>query len=355
VYFFCFLKRYDYTKGMPMFRSQMRATTLGLLLILLLLLLIAIGPGLFMRDRPAAIQAASAPTEFSTFLPFTSVSPESTAGVPHFSHIFQIIMENKAYNSVIGNSSAPYINSLAQQYGLATNYYAIRHPSLPNYVALIGGSTFGITNDCTSCFIDAPNLVDQLESAGKSWHAYMEDMPSACFVGDQGQYRQKHNPFIYFNNIRQNPARCNKIVPFGQFAQDLATNNLPNYVWITPDMCNDTHDCPTATGDAWLHTWVPQILASPAWQQNGVLFITYDESASRDSSGCCQGAVGGHVMTLVLSPLGKPAYQATTAYDHYSLLRTIEDAWGMPRLNGAACACTPSLADFFTSVAASQP
>jgi len=331
-----------------MIRSRIRPIAL---LPLILLLLIAIGLGLFMRNPSPAIEAASSPTEFRTFLPLTTAPPESTAGVPHVSHIFQIILENKLYDSVIGNSSAPYLNGLAQQYGLATNYYAIRHPSLPNYIALIGGSTFGITNDCTSCFIDELNLVDQLESAGKSWRAYMEGMPSPCFVGDQGKYQQKHNPFIYFDNIRQNPSRCNKIVPFSQFAQDLATNNLPNYVWITPDMCNDTHDCPTATGDAWLHTWVPQILASPAWQQNGVLFITYDESVGRDGSGCCQEAHGGHVVTLVISPLGKPAYQSTTAYDHYSILRTIEASWGMPRLNGAACACTPSMTSFFTSAA----
>jgi phosphatidylinositol-3-phosphatase len=273
----------------------------------------------------------------------------ATPGIPAFSHIFIIVMENQEYSSVIGSASAPYFNSLAQQYGLATNSYAIRHPSLPNYLALTGGSTFSITNDCTSCFINAPNIVDQLESAGKSWKAYMEGMPSPCFVGDNNKtkYVQKHNPFIYYDDIRLNQARCNQIVPFTQFAQDLATNSVPNFAWITPDLCHDTHDCPVSSGDAWLQTWVPQILASPAWQQNGVLFITYDEGSTR--MGCCTNAVGGHIATVVVSPLGKPAYQSAIAYDHYSLLRTVEDAWGMPPLGGAGCACAPALGDFFPS------
>src|SRR5215213_3125040 len=127
-------------------------------------------------------------------------------GIPAFSHVFQIVMENHEYSSIIGSSSAPYTNSLAQQYSHATNFYGTRHPSLPNYLAMIGGDTFGITTDCTSCFVNATNLVDQLEGAGKSWKGYMESMPSPCFVGDQAPlYRQKHNPFIYFDSIRLNP------------------------------------------------------------------------------------------------------------------------------------------------------
>lgn len=294
------------------------------------------------------------------FLPIVKVPPPTPAlppgAIPRFSHIFEIVLENKRYSSIIDNRSAPYLNSLARQYGLATNYYAIRHPSLPNYIALIGGSTAGITSDCTTCFVNAPNLADQIEAAGRDWRAYMEGMPRPCFVGDQGRYQQKHNPFIYYDAIRQNPARCSRIVPFTQFAQDLAANTLPDYVWITPDMCNDTHDCPISTGDAWLQTWMPKILASPAWQQGGVLFITYDESAAADRSGCCQKAAGGQVVTLVISPLGKPAYRSSVPYDHYSLLRTIEDSWGLPALGDAACPCTQPMADFFARTATgSQP
>src|SRR6476661_6321017 len=178
----------------------------------------------------------------------TNHSIASAASVPAFSHIFEIVLENHETTSIIGSSSAPYINSLAQQYGLASNYYGIRHPSLPNYLALIGGDTFGVTNDCTNCFVNAPNLVDQLEGAGKSWKSYQESMPSPCYIGDAGSlYRQKHNPFIYFDNIRKDPARCNKIVPLTQLDADLKANTVPNFVWITPNLCDDTHDCPIET------------------------------------------------------------------------------------------------------------
>ncbi|HEX9441514.1 MAG TPA: alkaline phosphatase family protein, partial [Roseiflexaceae bacterium] len=289
---------------------------------------------------------------FGTLIVSSSRPTAATPAVPAFSHVFEIVLENKAYDRIIGSSSAPYINALAQQYGLATNFYAITHPSLPNYLALIGGSTFGVTRDCIDCFVNAPNLTDQIEASGKTWKAYMESMPSPCFVGDSGTlYRQKHNPFIYFDDIRLNPDRCNRIVPFTQFDQDLTANMLPDYIWITPNMCNDMHDCTVSAGDAWLKSWVPKILASPAWQQNGLLLITWDESRSADVSGCCQDAAGGHIATLVISPLGVPGFQSAVAYDHYSLLRTIEDGLGLPPLAGAACACAPPLADFFDHTA----
>jgi acid phosphatase len=261
--------------------------------------------------------------------------------LPNFSHVFIIVMENHEYGSIIGNASAPYLNSLAQQYSLATNYDGVSHPSLPNYLALTGGDTFGIRSDCTTCFVNQPNIVDRLEAAGKSWKAYMESMPSPCFVGDSGSlYRQKHNPFIYFDDIRTNAARCNKIVPYSQFATDLAANRLPNYVWITPNMCHDMHDCSVSTGDAWLKTEVPTILASAAWKQNGVLFITFDEGSSSTGG-------GGHIPTLVISPLGRPSYQSNIAYNHYALLRTVMAAWGLAPLANDATAAPMS--DFFGS------
>src|SRR5207247_11055426 len=124
------------------------------------------------------------------------------------------VMQNPSYAGICGSSGAPSINGLAHRYGLATNYSAIAHPSLPNYLTLTGGDAFGITSDCTKCFLDAANIVDRLEAGGRSWRAYMESMPSPCFVRDRYPYMQKHNPFIYFNDIRTNPARCNNIVPY---------------------------------------------------------------------------------------------------------------------------------------------
>jgi phospholipase C len=278
---------------------------------------------------------------------FTKHGSAVSTPLPAFKHIFVIVLENKSYDAVVSSSNASYLNTLAHKYGLAANYYGIRHPSLPNYLALIGGDTFGISSNCTDCFVNQPNLVDQLEAAGKSWKGYMESMPSPCFVGDAPPlYRQKHNPFIYFDDVRNDAARCNKLVPFTQFAADVAANALPDFVWITPNMCNDGHDCPISTSDAWLKTWVPQILASPAWQDQGALFITFDEGESGDGR-CCTYAEGGRIVTLVISPLGKSAFRSDVAYDHYSLLRTIEQAWKLPLLGKANCDCSPAMTDFF--------
>jgi hypothetical protein len=275
------------------------------------------------------------------------IVPAANAPVPPFKHIFVIVLENKEYEQVIGSEQAPYLNSLTQRYGLATNYYGIRHPSLPNYLALTGGDTFGITSDCTDCTVAQPNLVDQLEAAGKSWKAYMEAMPQPCFVGDAGMsYRQKHNPFIYYDDVRNNPARCAKIVPFTQFAADAQANALPDFVWITPNMCNDSHDCPLSASDTWLKTWVPAILNTPAWQDQGALFITFDEG--KGDGGCCQDAAGGRIATLVISPLlVRPGFQSAVPYSHYALLHTIAAAWGLTPLGHARCDCAPTMADFF--------
>jgi len=269
-----------------------------------------------------------------------------TTPIPAFKHIFVIVMENKDYRSIVGSDQAPYMTGLAQQYGVASNFYGIRHPSLPNYLALTGGDTFGVTSDCIDCFVSAPNLVDQLEASGKSWKAYMEDMPSPCFVGDAAPlYKQKHNPFIYYDTVRTNPARCNKIVPFTQFAADAQANTLPDFVWITPNMCNDMHDCPVSSGDTWLKTWLPTILQSPAWKDNGALFVTFDEGTG--TAGCCENAAGGRIATLVISPLGRTGFTSDVAYTHYSLLRTIEAAWKLPLLGHADCDCALPMADFF--------
>ena len=173
----------------------------------------------------------------------------SRSNLKNFQHVFVIMMENTGFDTLIGNPNAPFINAAAAQYGLANNYFGVTHPSQPNYIAATSGSLNGVLDD-NDTTIDVPNIVDQLESHGKTWKAYMESMPSPCFVGDSGSlYRQKHNPFIYFDNIRNNPARCANIVPFSQFDADLQANALPDYVWITPNMCNDIHDCPLETGD----------------------------------------------------------------------------------------------------------
>jgi len=282
-----------------------------------------------------------------TTLPAGSYTPSANA-VPKFSHIFEIVMENRGYSDIIGDTAdAPYLNQLASSYALLTQDYAITHPSLPNYLALLGGDTFGVTSDCTDCFVQGSNLVDSLEAGNKSWRAYMESMPSPCFVGDSGQYYQKHDPFIYFDDVRTNATRCQNVVPMDSLASDLTGGATPDFVWITPNICDDMHDCSTATGDTWLHQWVPQILASSAWKQNGALFITWDEG--NDNNGCCQYASGGQVATLVISPLVRAGARASTPYDHYSLLRTICAAWGLTPPNHANDPASAPITGIYTS------
>jgi phosphatidylinositol-3-phosphatase len=267
--------------------------------------------------------------------------------LPDFRHIFVIVMENREAADIIGSPQARYLNALSQKYGLATSSYAITHPSLPNYLALLGGDTFGIQSDCTSCYVNAPNLVDELTSSQRTWGAYMESMPQPCFLGDRYPYAQKHDPFLYFDDIRTNPDRCRQVMPLAPLANQLAFDQVPDFVWITPNLCSDMHDCSTAQGDAWLQIWVPRILASSAWKDGGALFITFDEGTTND--GCCRYAGGGHIVTLVISPLGKPHYRSSIPIDHYSLLRTITEAWGMPDLGHSGDAATTPLADFFSS------
>ncbi len=270
----------------------------------------------------------------------TAASPVARARGGRPAHIAVILMENEEYGSIIGASSAPYINGLAKRYALATAMYAIRHPSLPNYLALTGGSTFSIASDCTDCSVHATSLVDQLESAGISWKAYMEDLPSRCFTGaGAGEYAKKHDPFVYYTRVTEDPARCANIVSLDRLYRDERARTLPRFIWITPNLCHDMHDCSAATGDHFLAGLVPGLLR--ALGGNGLLFLTWDEGAT--DAGCCRLASGGHITTIVAGPGARPGARMHTPADHYSVLQTIEDLLGLPRMRGAACPCTPSL------------
>ena len=276
-------------------------------------------------------------------------TPAAAAGtVPAFDHIFTIMMENHSYSEIIGSSSAPYINSLASQYGLATNYFAVAHPSLPNYLAATGGSTFGVTSDCITCYQNQPNIaVDRVEALGRTWKAYQESMPSPCFAGDASPYVQKHDPFMYYDDIRLNSTECNKVVPYPQLANDLgSTATTPNYAWITPNLCNDMHDCSISTGDTWLQNNVPAILNSPAFtQQNSLLIINFDEDDSSQSN---------QVATLMINRNITPGFRSATRYDHYSYLKTIEAAWGLSSLTTNDGNAQP-MSDFFGGSTATVP
>ena len=270
--------------------------------------------------------------------PSATSAVTSTPASPTFSHVYLIVMENEGYGNIVGNSSAPYINSLIADYGLATNYSGVAHPSEPNYLALFSGSTQGIDDDANYDFA-GQNLADQIEARGRTWKVLAQNVPLYCFTGatatdgedGAGIYARKHEPAISFTDISTSPSRCGNITDFTHFDPAAA-----DFEFIVPNLCNSMHDCSIAMGDAFLHSFVPTILNSPAWQQGGVLFITWDEN---------EGQFGNRVATLVISQAVPKGFQSDVAHDHYSLLRTIEDAWGLGCLNNT---CTANnLNEFF--------
>jgi phospholipase C len=265
----------------------------------------------------------------------TPTPPLFQGKIPNFDHIVLIVMENEGYDQVIGNPKMPNLNALAKQYVLLNNYFARTHPSLPNYISLVSGDTQKITSDCTTCFVDAPNLADEIEASGRTWKSYEESMPSPCFIGDANPYAQKHDPFIYFDSIRNNPARCQQsIVPLTQLDTDLAANQLPNFSFITPNLCNDGHNCSLDVADKWLAQMVNKLQSSPALGQNSLIIITFDEAVSSNKASCCgmPAKAGGQVATILISPLAKPGYVDNAPYSHFGLLKTILVAWDLPDL-----------------------
>lgn len=262
--------------------------------------------------------------------------------MPRFSHVFVVMMENLGYVPAMATSG---FASLAHRYARATNYWAIRHPSLPNYLALTSGNTWGVTSDCTTCYVSADNLGAQLSAAHLSWGAYLEDVPSACYLAPYAVsplYAGKHNPFRYYDDIRSNKTLCSHLQPYGRLEQALRSpkSSIPRFVWVTPNLCDDGHNCPPAEAAAWLDGFVSLVVHSSAWQKRGVLFVTWDESESG-------GAMGGKVLTLVISPLVRKGLAVGTYYTHYSMLATIEDAYDLPLLENARHA--RPLAAFFRS------
>jgi hypothetical protein len=260
---------------------------------------------------------------------------------PRHSHVFVVVMENRAASEIVGSSNAPYYNSLARRYAQPKRVFAIRHPSLPNYLALLSGDTHGIDSDCTSCHVNATSLPDQLEAAGFKWKGYMEDMPKPCYRGaGTSGYAKKHNPFMYFDAIRGSSSRCRRVVPYRQLSNDLFARHLPDFSWITPNLCNDTHDCAVRTGDRFLAHLVPALLKEVG--PHGFVVITWDEGTN--DSGCCASvAHGGRIATTIAGPDVRRGAAPTGPYDHYSTLRTIEHVFGLPALGHAKDAATVPL------------
>ena len=314
----------------------------------------------------------------------------------HLKHVFVIMEENHSLGGVIGDPMAPTFTSLAHTYGVAQNYYGVTHPSLPNYIALVGGSTFGLNVDNANAHFNAPNLADQLEAHGYTWATYEESMPSAGYLGasypPQGAlYASKHNPLAHFDDIIGSPTRLQNIKPFTSFAGDLASNDVADFNLIVPNQCHDMHGgvyatiapgdgspCPysnapgdqfdqalKAKADAWLASTVSSIMQSKAWTGNSAIFVVADEADFdgsqlandqwADVSGCCdspflpagpfpdnpnltwRGGIfgGGRTPAIVITTNGPRGYVSTTPYNHYSLLTTIEDNWHLGHLGNA--------------------
>ncbi|THD59788.1 alkaline phosphatase family protein [Phenylobacterium sp.] len=318
-------------------------------------------------------------------------------GVPHYDHVFVILEENKDYGQIMSPASAPNIAGLAVKYGDAAQFFAEVHPSEANYVALLGGDTFGIHDDdayycdpgSTRPFcggakapgyathrVQVPHLGDQLLAIGLTWKGYYENLPEpgsgAVIAGDPkaangmrtaSLYASKHSGFMNFASVQDDPHRAERIVGFDQLDRDLASGQLPNFALIVPNQCNEMHglhgdgvpaDCDGNTdqdkslirrGDAYTGELVRRLQATPAWasKQNMAIIITFDEGSGGSVGGCCgivPGSVanygGGHIPTVVITNHGPRGVKDETPYSHYSLLRTLEDAFGVDGYLGHA-------------------
>jgi hypothetical protein len=332
----------------------------------------------------------------AAFALLLAAAPARAAAPPPIGHVFIVLLENKDYAETFDGVHAPYLSGeLASRGRLLRNYYAVAHPSLPNYVALLSGQGPNLVTQ-TDCplyldFAGLPPLggdgqalgqgcvypagvrtvADQLAGRGLTWKGYMEDMGTPCRhpalngVDDTqqarpgDQYAARHNPFVYFHSIIDSPSCAAQDVPLTALPGDLASAaTTPSLSFITPNLCDDGHDDPCVDGrpgglaaaDAWLREWIPRILGSPAFQQDGLLVVTFDE-AGNDASACCDepigpntpnnggptpGRGGGRVGAVVVSPFVTPGTVDDTPYNHYSLLRSIEDVFGLAHLGYAA-------------------
>jgi phosphatidylinositol-3-phosphatase len=284
----------------------------------------------------------------ATAPPFTN----DDVAVPPYKHIFVIIDENKNYATILNPVVAPNFSELAKTYGNATNFFAETHPSEPNYIALVSGETFGVTDDGYHTF-DAPNLAQQLTKAEVTWKGYYESIPSPGSEDARGGlYAFKHSGFMNFASVRNDPDRALYIVGFDQLDSDLASGLLPSFALIVPNLCNDMHGAPSCAdeadlirrGDAVIGDLVRKIQATDAWKSadNVAIVITFDESENKTEPG------GGHIPTIVITNHGPRHKSDDTLYTHYSLLRTIEDALGIRQYLGRAAQSKPMAALFET-------
>src|SRR5947207_10790226 len=270
-------------------------------------------------------------------------SAAMVAQVPHSDHVIIIALENTSDEPVIGNTDMPYYTQLAAQYGLTNSYYATQHNSLAALMWLTTGQQV-TTNNFTTENLNVDHIARKIWQSGKSWKAYAENLPSIGFT-DYGSfpYMKRHLPFAYFTDVVTSNQRMN-LVPLSPYlANDVAGNALPNFSYIVPDALEDAHDGTLAQTDLWLQTNVPALLAMPAFQNDGLLFIVWDEG---DVNPLDKRETGGRVATLMIGPKVKPRYTSSAFYTHQDLLRTVCDAMGLSGCPGNGATGTP-MADFF--------
>ncbi|HEV2374713.1 MAG TPA: alkaline phosphatase family protein [Streptosporangiaceae bacterium] len=290
--------------------------------------------------------AFAAPASATTNAPKASPCGTSVTA-PHYTHVIWIWMENETYSSIIGNTSqAPYINSLAGECGLATNYHNISHPSLPEYIAATSGLKYKalvkFDSDCNpapGCNTSAPSIFGQ----GETWKSYDETMPSNCLKSDSGNYAVRHNPPPYYTTLK---GCATNDVPYTQFATDLAANKLPAFSFVTPNIVDDMHQGSIPTGDTWLSKNVPLILNSPEYTSGTTaLFIVWDEGEGggyTTGEHCATNTtdISCHVAALVISPSTVAGTKSATLFNHWGLLGTAEQLLGLPKLGAASTAPT---------------
>src|SRR3954469_11823854 len=242
-----------------------------------------------------------------------------------YRHVIWIWMEKRTYTSVLGNgAAAPHLSSYAAKCGLATQSYAVTHPSLPNYLAATSGSTGGVTSDCgpAQCPQNRNSLFAQIQHAGRAWRGYAESMPRNCDLASAGRYAARHNPAVYFTPVRS-VCKTHDVAmgaSKGAFATALAQRTLPAFSFVTPDLCNDGHDCSTSTADAWLGTWLGRITSSAAYHAgNTIVFVTWDEGVGSNQ----------RIATVVIGPTVPRSTRSAVHFTHYSLLRTTEELLGL--------------------------
>jgi hypothetical protein len=275
-----------------------------------------------------------------------TVAPQADAArVPRLRHVWVFVLENHSFSDIIGNLQAPYLNRVARRHAMATRYYAIAHPSLPNYLAMISGSTHGCHSNSCARGIRGKTLAGQFARHGLRWRGYFEGLPEAGYTGDDtGDYVQHHNPFVYFRSITSRPRQRGHILPFRAFRRSL--RHPPALSYVVPSDAHNMHSGSITVGDEWIQTWVPRVMSSRGFRHRGAIFITWDEADKSDSSGCCfAGVHGGHQPLIAIVHNGPRHVRLRKRRSAYSLLRTIEAGFRFTHLGHAAQA--RPLAKFF--------